>query len=97
MSDSNTFQNRLLAARRAAWQVLLIGVGVQMFTYVLYLGFGQGGMEGLIESGLYGDISSGELLRVSFLFIAALKLLNTAVLLAALFITLWARNLSRSS
>jgi hypothetical protein len=97
MSDSGTFLHRLIAARRAAWLVLLIGVGLQMFTYIFYLGLGQSGMEGLIESGLYGDISPDELVHVTFLFVAALKLMNIAILMAALFLTLWAQGLRRSS
>jgi hypothetical protein len=68
-----------------------------MLTYSCYLVLGQGGMEGLIESGLYGDIAADEALRLMLLFIAALKLMNAAILMAALFLTLWARSFSRSS
>jgi hypothetical protein len=97
MSDSGTFEHRLIAARRAAWQVFLVGVAIQMFTYFIYLGLGHGGMGGLIESGLYGDISSQEATHVMFVFIAALKLMNMAIFMAALFLTLWVRGLRRTS
>ena len=96
MSDG-TFQRRLIAARRASWQVFLIGVGLQMLIYLAYLGLGRGGMEGLIESGLYGEISPDELGHLVFVYVAALKLMNTAILMAALFLTLWARGLRRTS
>lgn len=68
-----------------------------MFAYLFYLGLGQSGMEGLAHTGLYGDISPSELLRLTFLFIAALKLMNIAIFMVALFLTLWARGLSRSN
>jgi hypothetical protein len=97
MSDSgSTFQRRLIAARGAAWQVFLIGLGLQMLTYFLYLGLGQGGIEGLIESGLYGDVSSDEATHLMLVYVAALKLMNTAILMAALFLTLWVRGLRRN-
>jgi hypothetical protein len=85
----------VIAARRAAWIVLLIAVGLQMFTYLVYLGIEGGLLDSLIESGLYGDISRDEAARLSFLYVAALKLMNTAVLLGALFLTLWVRGLRR--
>jgi len=97
VSDSGTFQHRLTAARRAAWQVFLIGVGLQMLIYFFYLGLGQGGIEGLIESGLYGDISPDEATHLIFVYVAALKLMNTAILMAALFLSLWVRGLRRTS
>ena len=43
--SNNTFDRRLMAARRAAWQVFFIGVGFQMLTYLLFLALGHGGME----------------------------------------------------
>jgi len=97
MSDSSTFQHRLTAARRAAWQVFLTGVGLQMLIYFCYLGLGQGGIEDLIESGLWGDISPGEAMHLMFVYVAALKLMNTAIFMAALFLTLWVRGLRRTS
>ena len=54
-------------------------------------------MAGLVESGLYGDISPDELAHLSFAFVAALKLMNIAILMTALFLTLWVRGLRRSS
>ena len=95
MSDSGTFLHRVIAARRAAWLVFLIAVGVQMFTYLAYLGMERGWLDGLIESGLYGDISRDEAARLAFVYVAALKLLSTAILMGALFLTLWVRGLRR--
>jgi hypothetical protein len=97
MSDSETFLHRVIAARRAAWIVLLIAVGFQMFTYLVYLGIERGWLDALIESGLYGDISRDEAGRVSFIYVAAFKLMNTAILLGALFLHLWVRGLRRIS
>ena len=95
MSDRVAFLNRVIAARRAAWLVLLIAIGFQVFTYFAYLGIEQGWLDGLIESGLYGNFSRDEVARLAFIYVAALKLMNTAILLAALFLTLWVRGLRR--
>ena len=95
MSDSDTFLQRVIAARRAAWLVFLIAVGFQILTYAVYLGMEQGWLDGLIESGLYGDVSRDEATRLMFRYVAALKLMSTAVLLGALFLTLWVRGLRR--
>ena len=95
MSDSGTFLDRVIAARRAAWIVFLIAVGLQMFIYLIYLGIDGGLLDGLIESGLYGDVSPDEAARLLFIYVAALKLMNTAILLGALFLTLWVRGLRR--
>jgi len=95
MSDSATFLDRVIAARRAAWFVFLVAVGLQMFIYLAYLGMEQGWLDGLIESGLYGDISRDEAARLVFLYVAAFKLMNTGILLGALFLTLWVRGLRR--
>ena len=97
MSDSRIFLHRVIAARRAAWLVFLLGTGLQIFSYFAYLGMEQGWLDGLIESGLYGDISRDELALLTFLFVAALKLMNIAILMGALFLTLWVRGLRRIS
>jgi hypothetical protein len=93
MPDTSTFQHRLIAARRAAWQVFVVGVALQMLTYSFYLALGQGGIEGLIETGLYGDIAADQALRLILVYVAALKLMNTAILMVALFLTFWVRAL----
>lgn len=95
MSDSATFLDRVIAARRAAWIVFLVAVGVQIFTYLAFLGMERGWMDGLIESGLYGDTTPGEATRLIFLYTIALKLMATAILMGALFLTLWVRGLRR--
>ncbi|MDH3744477.1 MAG: hypothetical protein OES47_05175 [Acidobacteriota bacterium] len=91
MTDGDSFLRRLLAARRAAWQVLLVGVAIQMLTYFAYLVFTGGGFDGLIESGLYGDLPRQQLSIAFFAYVSALKLINFVVLLAAVFLTLWVR------
>ena len=73
----------------------LIAVGLQTFTYFAYLGAVHGGLDGLLESGLYGDIPREEMTRLIFVYTAALKLMSTAILMAALFLTLWVRGLRR--
>ena len=95
MSVTDPFLNRALAARRAAWLVFLIAVAFQLFTYLAYLGMEQGWLDGLIESGLYGNVSRDELARLTFHFAAALKLMSIAILMGALFLTLWVRGLRR--
>ena len=95
MSDSSTFLHRIIAARGAAWRVLLIAFALQILTYLAYLGMEGGWLDGLIESGLYGDISRDEAARLTFLYVAALKLMSTAILMGALFLTLWVRGLRR--
>jgi hypothetical protein len=97
MSDNEAFLVRVIAARKAAWLVFLIAIGLQMFTYLGYLGLGQGRFDGLIEAGLYGDITRAELTRLTLHFVSALKLMNIAILMAALFLTLWVRGLRRGS
>ena len=95
MSDNVIFLHRVIAARRAAWLVLLIAIGFQIFTYLACLAMEQGWLDGLLASGLYGDISRDEATRMTLLYVAALKLMSTAVLLGALFLTLWVRDLRR--
>ena len=95
MSDRDTFLHRVIAARKAAWLVFLIAMGIQIFTYLIYLGMERGWLDGLIESGLYGDISRDEAARLAFIYVAALKLMNTAILMGALFLTVWVRGLRR--
>jgi hypothetical protein len=95
MSDTDTFLLRLVAARRAAWLVLGCGIALQLIVYGGYLGVQAGWIDGLIEHGVYGEITRARLSEVTFVFIAALKLLNTAILLGAMFLTLWVRGLRR--
>ncbi|MAB78327.1 MAG: hypothetical protein CMJ89_03135 [Planctomycetes bacterium] len=95
MSDSALFLDRVIAARRAAWLVFLVAVGVQIFTYLAFLGMERGWLDGLIESGLYGGITPDEATRLMFLYTVALKLMSTAILMGALFLTLWVRGLRR--
>ena len=64
MLDSNQFLNRVLAARRAAWFVVVIGIALQLITYLFFLGMVDSGMDGLLESGLYGNISRDEASRL---------------------------------
>lgn len=96
MNDSGVFLGRLIAARRAAWLVFLIAVGLQILTYLAYLGMQAGVMDDLIDSGLYGDISRDELARLTLVFVAAMKLMSLATLLGALFLTFWVRGLART-
>lgn len=96
MSDSDAFLLRLIAARTAAWWVLLLAVALQMFTYFAFLGLAGGGFGGLIESGLYGDLTPQQLSMASFAYVAALKLMSTVVLLSAVFLTLWVRGIRRT-
>ena len=95
MPDNDRFLNRVVAARKAAWLVFLVAVGIQMISYGAYLAMQGGGLDGLIESGLWGDISSDEASRLMFHYVAALKLMSTAILMGALFLTLWVRGLRR--
>ncbi len=96
MTDRTTFLCHLIAARRSAWRVLIVAMLFQALTYLAYLGMVQGWFDGLIQSGIYGDMSRADLLRVTFLFVAALKLMNIAICLGALFLTLWVRALGNS-
>ncbi len=95
MSDHSAFLQRVLAARRAAWLVLLIAVVIQIFVYLIYLGMEQGWMDDLIGSGLYGNITRDELAQLTLIYVAALKLISTAIFLGAIFLTLWVRGLRR--
>ena len=95
MSDNEAFLARMIAARKAAWLVFLIAVGLQMSVYFSYLGLEQGWLDGLIEAGLYGNITRSDLARLTLHFVTALKLMNIAILMAALFLTLWVRGLRR--
>ena len=95
MSDAATFLHRVIAARRAAWIALLIAVGFQMLTYFAFLVMEGGGLDGLIESGRYGDISRDEASRLMFIYVAAMKLMNFGFLMGAVFLTLWVRGLRR--
>jgi hypothetical protein len=95
MTDANTFLNRVVAARSAAWKVFLVAVSLQLLTYFAFLGMKDGLLDGLIEAGFYGDMTRDELKDFVIVYVAALKLMSTAVLLAALFLTWWVRGLRR--
>ncbi|MFC1708320.1 hypothetical protein ACFL59_16125 [Planctomycetota bacterium] len=95
MTVSEEFLHRVLAARRAAWQVFLVGVALQIVTYFGYLAIDAGWLESFVESGLYGSMPQEELARATFMFVAVLKLMNIGLLFAALFLTLWARGLRK--
>lgn len=95
MSHKNTFLLRVIAARRAAWFSLLIAVAFQLLTYLGFLAIENGSLDGLIESGLYGNTTRGEIARLALVYTAAMKLINFAILIGALFLTLWVRGLRR--
>lgn len=95
MSEDNLFLRRVIAARRAAWIVLVIGIAFQILTYFIFLGMTDGGMDGLLESGLYGDISRDEASRLLLYYVSAMKLINYSFFLGAMFLTLWVRGLRR--
>jgi len=94
--DSDPFLKRLIAARWAAWCVLLVGVGLQLSAYGGYLALGEGGFSKLAESGLYGELAGSELSKLTLVYVALLKLMNSAIFLGALFLTLWVRGLRRA-
>jgi hypothetical protein len=96
MTESDPFLSRVIAARTAAWWILLIGVAIQMFVYVAYLGMGKGWLDGLIAAGAYGELTRHELAYSVFAYIAVLKLINHVILLGALFLTLWVRGLRKT-
>ena len=95
MPDTRLFLERVIAARGAAWRVFLIAVAIQMLVHLGYLGVERGWLDGLLGSGLYGDASREEARRLMLLYVAALKVLSTTLLMGALFLTLWVRGLRR--
>ena len=95
MADRDVFLQRIVAARTAAWLVLLISMVIQILNYVAYLGMQHGLVDGLIEMGVYGDVTRAQLQIAVFYFLAVLKLMNIGILMVALFLTLWVRGLRR--
>jgi hypothetical protein len=95
MSDTDAFLPRLIAARRAAWIVFMIAVGIQTLTYLIYLAMGQGWMDDMLTSGLYGNSTPDELTRLTLYYLAAFKLMSIGTFLGAMFLTLWVRGLRR--
>jgi hypothetical protein len=95
MGDIDRFLPRLLAARRAAWLTFIIGVVLQLVVYGGYLGIERGWVDGLIQRGVYGELTRTQLAHVTLAYVALLKLMNTGILLGAVFLTLWVRGLRR--
>lgn len=97
MTDCDVFTTRLVAARRAAWQVFGVAVLIHLVTYGAFLGMQEGWVDGMITGGIYGDLTRGELSRLTLYYLAAFKVLTSFVMLGAIFLSLWVRALRRSA
>jgi hypothetical protein len=92
MNDS--FEKKVRAAAVATWWVVLIGYALLIVTWAAYLGFVTTRPAWLI--GMWGqDVTWDFMQTVSLWFLGVFKLFLWFLFLAALWLTLWARQLRK--
>ena len=96
MDNGNGAILKVKAAAGAAWRVWLISAGFTMLTYLAYLAMNAGWLDALIGWGLYGPVTRAELVKVTFYFVGAMKLIGLCILLGAAFLSLWWRALKKA-
>jgi hypothetical protein len=91
---NDPFEKKVRAAAVAGWWVVLIGYALLLITWVAYLGIVSTRPAWLL--GMWGqDLSWDFLQTVSLWFMGVFKLLIWILILVALWLTLWARQLRR--
>jgi hypothetical protein len=91
---SDDFQRRVKAAAVAAWWVVLIATGLLIVSWIAYLVIISAEPSWLLS--MWGpDLSWTYIQNVWFWAIVAFKLIVWLMALAALWLTLWARQLRK--
>ena len=91
---NSSFEKKVRAAAVAAWWVVLIGYVLLVLTWLVYLGLATTRPAWLLA--MWGHAVSWDLMQnLSLWFVAVFKLLLWLLFLAALWLTLWARQLRK--
>ena len=93
MNDS--FEKKVRAAAVAGWWVILIGYALLLFTWIVYLGIISARPAWLLTMWGQGDVSWAFVQTVSLWFLGLFKFFIWLMILAALWLTLWARQLRK--
>jgi hypothetical protein len=91
---NETFEKRVQAAATAGWCVVLIAVGVLLLQWIAYL-FIMNARPEWIRTMWGPDIAWSFIQTVWFWIMAIFKLLVGLLALAALWLTLWAKQLRK--
>jgi hypothetical protein len=94
---NDAFEKKVRAAAVAGWWVVLIGYVLLVAIWLAYLGILKSQPEWLLSMWGGGEISWAYMQIVSLWFMGAFKLVIWIVLLVALWLTLWARQLRKSA
>jgi len=93
MNDS--FEKKVSAAAIAGWWVVLIGYALLLVTWLVYLAIMSARPAWLLSMWGQGDVSWDFMQTVSLWFMGVFKLLLWFLILAVLWLTLWARQLRK--
>jgi hypothetical protein len=93
MNDS--FERKVRAAAIAGWWVVLIAYVLLLVTWIAYLALMSARPSWLISMWGQGDVSWSFMQTVSLWFMGAFKMFIWLLILAALWLTLWARQLRK--
>jgi hypothetical protein len=92
---NDPFERRVRAAAVAGWWVVLIGYALLLVTWVAYLVLVSGRPAWLLVLWGQGDVSWAFMQTVSLWFMGVFKLFIWILILVALWLTLWARQLRK--
>jgi len=93
MNDS--FEKKVRAAAIAGWWVVLIGYALLLVTWLVYLAIMSARPAWLLSMWGQGGVSWDFMQTVSLWFMGVFKLLLWFLILAVLWLTLWARQLRK--
>jgi hypothetical protein len=93
MNDS--FEKKVRAAAVAGWWVILIAYGLLLVTWIAYLGIVSARPAWLLAMWGQGSVSWDFVQTVSLWFMAIFKFFVWLMVLAVLWLTLWARELRK--
>jgi hypothetical protein len=93
---NDPFEKKVRAAAIAGWWVVLIGYALLLVTWVVYLGIMSARPAWLFTMWGQGDVSWAFVQTVSLWFLGVFKLFLWFLFLAALWLTLWARQLRKA-
>ncbi len=92
---NDPFEKKVRAAAVAGWWVILIGYALLLVTWVVYLGIMSARPGWLLTMWGQGDVSWAFVQTVSLWFMGVFKLFMWFLILVALWLTLWARQLRK--
>ena len=93
---NDPFEKKVRAAAVAAWWAVLIAYALLLVTWAAYLGLLSARPAWLLTLWGGGDVSWAFVQTVSLWFLGVFKLAIWLIILAALWLTLWARQLRKS-